>query len=480
MGRQEEFEYARDNNLPAYEQHPDEEKPVVSPGGIDQYGVPRNRDVQMSLLPPSYSEDDRQEALSYRRAAAEDDIVFTTSGSQTTGLDMSGVRKKEMREGVVQSGVDLDFLKESLVFVNLAQGSDDRTHYRRGDSEISMMGSQSMLPSNRAFMHELGHHWHLTQTHPVRHLMGSPTGYGHVPNPINEAHADAFADLYHGVFSHGTKPETGAHGDVYPPPRQTMKDENEPVTGRSVKDFSTGYGAYYSTKDDYPWTDTERALYAAVRTHVARTEKPWDAVNEASVPTVGEAFLPSEYTDSGHNAHVDAYVAHLMQFPHVRDRLDEMGLRQYADHAVARHADRVEIEAQFHERRAFEDKLNPATNAHLANDESLHPLLIALKHDSAGLSKSHSRESLIELGERTHASLKESGDHEGAERFGKALAHAAQGPQVVDMHRDGIRPSKQLDLLSEHGDEFDQLALFGGDGINLPEHWRPLRPREKP
>jgi hypothetical protein len=169
---------------------------------------------------------------------------------------------------------------------------------------------------DRTTIHELGHRQHLGTREAGSPLVQHPRGT--FPDPLMEAHADAYVDRYGGSGSSQVS---------------RMSRDIEEGLGKFGSYQYTGYSTNFESRDPRSsWTPQDRALYAGVRAHYSETGENTN-------------YQPSERARGEMPGHgeptIDATLHSLLSnSPHAAQAMRQTGLKQAGQEGFRRHRDR--------------------------------------------------------------------------------------------------------------------------------------------
>jgi hypothetical protein len=145
---------------------------------------------------------------------------------------------------------------------------------------------------------------------------------GRFPDPVMEAHADAYVDRYGGSGSHQV---------------QQMSRDIEEGYGKFHSYRYSGYSTNYEAANPHnDWTQTDRALYAGTRAHYSETGEHTNYLptQQAAGENQREASKPSSPT-------LDATIHSLLSnSPHAAQAMRQTGLKGVGQESFRRHRDR--------------------------------------------------------------------------------------------------------------------------------------------
>lgn len=173
---------------------------------------------------------------------------------------------------------------------------------------------------DKTTQHELGHRHHLATRGIDEQAIHHPQS--RFPDPVMEAHADAYVDRYGGPGS---------------PQVRSMKRDLD-YSGQKFKSYQyTGYSTRYQAPNPHnDWTQTDRALYAGTRAHYSETGEHTNYLPtpQAAGENQREASKPSSPT-------LDATIHSLLSnSPHAAQAMRQTGLKDVGQESFRRHRDR--------------------------------------------------------------------------------------------------------------------------------------------
>lgn len=173
---------------------------------------------------------------------------------------------------------------------------------------------------DKTTQHEMGHRHHLASRDVSDPMIHHPQA--RFPDPVMEAHADAYVDRYGGSGSHQV---------------QQMSRDIEEGRGKFGSYQYSGYSTNYQSANPHnDWTKTDRALYAGVRAHYSETGEHTNYV--PTQPAVGERQREAQQPSS---PTLDATIHSLLSnSPHAAQAMRQTGLKDVGQESFRRHRDR--------------------------------------------------------------------------------------------------------------------------------------------